>query len=217
MHATRRTRRCIAAGGVALIVTNSLLMFWPQRAYGYSLDKILSSTLIDGSHLLRRRCPTRSSPRCRSARWAGARVVALAFTGVVANFVARNLAHDALQQPAAAAAPRSLTNIGKTISLRFTTDELLMAIYTECKKIIDCSLFSIALLDESTNELSFELDVRDDIAPAEGAHPGRRRAQLLGRHASPAAAHRQRRRRAALRREGRGRHASRPSRGSACR
>ena len=52
------------------------------------------------------------------------------------------------------------TNIGKTISLRFATDELLMVIYVECKKIVDCSLFAIALLDESTNELSFELDVR---------------------------------------------------------
>jgi signal transduction histidine kinase len=57
----------------------------------------------------------------------------------------------------------SLTNIGKTISLRYTTDQLLMAIYTECKKIVDCSLFTIALLDESTNELSFELDVREQV------------------------------------------------------
>src|SRR5205823_2071660 len=57
----------------------------------------------------------------------------------------------------------SLTNIGKTISLRYTTDQLLMAIYTECKKIVDTSLFTIALLDESTDELSFELDVRDGL------------------------------------------------------
>jgi len=91
--------------------------------------------------------------------WGG--VVALAFTGIVANWIARKLAltrsktNDLLQRLA------SLTNIGKTISLRYTTDELLMAIYTECRTAIDCSLFSIALLNEATNELAFELDVRD--------------------------------------------------------
>ncbi len=88
-------------------------------------------------------------------------MVALVFTGTVANCIARNLAltrsktNDLLQRLA------SLTNIGKTISLRYTTDELLMAIYTECTTAIDCSLFSIALLDEQTNELAFELDMRD--------------------------------------------------------
>src|SRR6185503_3397698 len=44
-----------------------------------------------------------------------------------------------------------------------TTEELLNAIYNECKRSVDCTLFTIALLDESTNELSFELDVRDDV------------------------------------------------------
>ncbi|HEY5611500.1 MAG TPA: GAF domain-containing sensor histidine kinase, partial [Thermoanaerobaculia bacterium] len=55
----------------------------------------------------------------------------------------------------------SLSSIGKAISLRFTTDELLMAIHTECRKVVDASLFSIALLDERKGELAFELDVRD--------------------------------------------------------
>ena len=91
----------------------------------------------------------------------------------------------------------SLTNIGKTISLRYTTDQLLTAIYNECKKVVDCTLFTIALLDESTNELSFELDVRDGRSPAEGTHAGRRGTELVGRHAPPAAAHRQRGRREA--------------------
>ncbi|MFP5247352.1 MAG: ATP-binding protein, partial [Thermoanaerobaculia bacterium] len=81
----------------------------------------------------------------------------------VANYVARKLAltrsktNDLLQRLA------SLTNIGKTISLRTTTQELLLAVYTECKTIIDCSLFAIALRDEHTNELSFELDIRDGV------------------------------------------------------
>ncbi|MEP6664322.1 MAG: response regulator, partial [Verrucomicrobiota bacterium] len=68
----------------------------------------------------------------------------------------------------------SLTNIGKTISLRYTTDQLLSAIYNECKRSVDCTLFTIALLDESTNELSFELDIREDIRlPSERIPVGR--------------------------------------------
>jgi len=80
---------------------------------------------------------------------------------VVSNFVARNLAITRGRSQQQLKRIASLTNIGKTISLRFDTDELLMAIYTECKKIVDTTLFTIALLDEQTNELSFELDVHE--------------------------------------------------------
>jgi signal transduction histidine kinase len=150
----------IAAGGAALIVMNGLFMFWPQRAYGYSLEKIFKLYLVDaGISFVALPYATVTALSFGAMGWGG--VVALAFTGVVANQIARNLAltrsksNDLLQRLA------SLTNIGKTISLRFTTAELLLAIYTECKTVIDCTLFSIALLDESANELSFELDVRE--------------------------------------------------------
>jgi signal transduction histidine kinase len=150
----------VAIGGLALIVTNALLMFWPQRAYGYSLQKIRSLTVIDaGISLVALPYAVVTALSFGTIGWGG--VVALAFTGIVANYIARKLAltrsksEDLLQRLA------SLTNIGKTISLRFTTDELLMAVYTECTAVIDSSLFSIALLDEHTNELSFELDIRD--------------------------------------------------------
>ncbi len=150
----------IAAGGAALIFMNSLFMFAPQRAYGYSLEKIFKLYLIDaGISFVALPYATVTALSFGAMGWGG--VVALAFTGVVANQIARNLAltrsksNDLLQRLA------SLTNIGKTISLRFTTVELLLAIYTECKTVIDCTLFSIALLEESTNELSFELDVRE--------------------------------------------------------
>ncbi|HEX7831886.1 MAG TPA: GAF domain-containing protein, partial [Thermoanaerobaculia bacterium] len=150
----------VAIGGFALIVTNALLMFWPQRAYGYSLQKIGNLTLIDaGISLVALPYAVVTALSFGTIGWGG--VVALAFTGMVANYIARKLAltrsksEDLLQRLA------SLTNIGKTISLRFTTDELLMAVYTECSAVIDSSLFSIALLDEHTNELSFELDIRD--------------------------------------------------------
>ena len=160
MDASPANAARIVAGGVALVVTNGLFMFLPQRAYGYSLDKILQVYLIDGGiSLIALPYAVVTSLSFGTIGWGG--VVALAFTGCVANWIARKLAltrsktNDLLQRLA------SLTNIGKTISLRYTTDELLMAIYTECRTAIDCSLFSIALLNDSTNELAFELDVRD--------------------------------------------------------
>jgi len=152
----------IAAGGVALILTNSLLMFWPQRSYGYSIRKIASLYLIDGGiSLVALPYAIVTALSFGTMGWGG--VVALAFTGIVANYIARKLAltrsksNDLLQRLA------SLTNIGKTISLRYTTDELLRAIYTECKTVINSSLFAIALLDEASDQLSFELDMRDGL------------------------------------------------------
>ena len=167
MQATPANAARIAAGGVALIVMNSLLMFWPQRSYGFPLDKIIRLYVVDGSiSVVALPYAVVTALAFGTIGWGG--VVALAFTGTVGNYIARKLArtrsksNDLLQRLA------SLTNIGKTISLRCTTDELLMAIYTECRTVIDCSWFSIALLDESTNELSFELDVRDGaILPKE--------------------------------------------------
>ncbi len=160
MQATPANAARIVAGGLALIITNSLLMVLPQRSYGYSIQKIGHLTLVDaGISLVALPYAVVTTLSFGTIGWGG--VIALAFTGIVANFIARKLAltrsktEDLLQRLA------SLTNIGKTISLRFTTDELLMAIYTECSAVINSSLFSIALLDEHTNELAFELDIRD--------------------------------------------------------
>jgi signal transduction histidine kinase len=160
LDATPANAARIAAGGAMLIITNSLLMFWPQRAYGYSLRKIFSLYMIDaGISYVALPYAIVTALSFGAMGWGA--VVALAFTGVVGNYIARKLAltrsktNDLLQRLA------SLTNIGKTISLRFTTDELLIAIYTECRAVIDCSLFAIALLEEESNELSFELDIRE--------------------------------------------------------
>jgi signal transduction histidine kinase len=160
MDATPVNAARIAAGGAALIVMNSLLMFWPQRSYGFPLEKILRLYLIDGGiSLVALPYAIVTALAFGTIGWGG--VVALAFTGTIGNYIARKLAltrsksDDVLQRLA------SLTNIGKTISLRTTTDELLMTIYTECRTVIDCSWFAIALHNESTHELSFELDVRD--------------------------------------------------------
>ena len=167
LEATPANAARIFAGGVALIAMNTLLMFWPQRSYGFPLGKIVKFSTIDGGiSLVALPYAIVTALSFGTIGWGG--VVALAFTGSVANYIARKLAltrskaNDLLQRLA------SLTNIGKTISLRYSTDQLLAAVYTECRAIIDCSWFSIALLNEPTNELWFELDVRDgELLPKE--------------------------------------------------
>ncbi|MFP5245145.1 MAG: hypothetical protein ACLGH0_00530, partial [Thermoanaerobaculia bacterium] len=127
LQATSANALRIMAGGAALILMNCLLMFWPQRAYGYSFGKILNVYVVDaGISFVALPWATVTALSFGAIGWGG--VVALAFTGCVANYVARKLAltrsktNDLLQRLA------SLTNIGKTISLRYTTDELLLAI-----------------------------------------------------------------------------------------
>jgi signal transduction histidine kinase len=161
-HATFVGAVKIALCGVVLSVTNILLMFRVAQSYGYSLRKIMRIDGVDlAIYLVTVPYAVMTALSFAALGWSA--LIALAFSGSVAIGVARNLAKTrskSLQQLQRIA---SLTNIGKTISLRYTTDELLDAIYKECKRSVDCTLFTIALIDESTNELSFELDVRDDV------------------------------------------------------
>jgi signal transduction histidine kinase len=167
LHVSPSAAWTIALCGAAMIFTNNLMMFRPARAYGYSVPKIVKLDSVDASiYLLTIPYAVVTALSYAAIGWGA--VVALAFTGGVANFIARNLAVTRSRSRRQVQRVASLTQIGKTISLRFTTDELLLAIYTECKKVIDCSLFGIALFDEQTKELSFELDIRDDqILPKE--------------------------------------------------
>jgi len=161
-HATALATVKIALCGVVLSVTNILLMFRVAQSYGYSLRKIMRIDGVDlAIYLLTVPYAVMTALSFAALGWSA--LIALAFSGSVAIGIARNLAKTrskSLQQLQRIA---SLTNIGKTISLRYTTEELLNAIYNECRRSVDCTLFTIALLDESTNELSFELDVRDDV------------------------------------------------------
>jgi signal transduction histidine kinase len=162
LHATPAAGVKIAIASSALILTNTLVMSRAQRAYGYAIARIVRLDILDASvYLVTIPFVVVMALAYATTGWGA--LLALAFTGVVANFVARNLATTRTQSVQLIQRIASLTNIGKTISLRYTTDQLLTAIYTECKKVIDCSLFSIALLDDSTNELAFELDIRDGV------------------------------------------------------
>jgi signal transduction histidine kinase len=169
-EATAMSAIRITVCGIVLILTNSLLMFWPARAYGYSVSKIFHLYVIDGSiSLLALPYAVVTSMAYGAMGWGA--VLALGFTGAVANYIARNLAMTRARGVLQLHRLAALTTIGKTISLRFTNDELLWAIYTECKKSVDCTLFSIALYDEENNQLVFELDVRDDVLLAKETIP----------------------------------------------
>ena len=161
VHATPANALRVVVAGVAVIASNLTIMFMPERAYGYTLAKIVKIDAIDAGIDLCTLPYAIVLAMSYGSMGYGA-VLALTFTGVVANLIARNLAATRARSERQLQRLASLTNIGKTISLRFTTDQLLMAIYTECRKIVDSTLFTIALLDEESNELSFELDVREE-------------------------------------------------------
>jgi signal transduction histidine kinase len=161
-HATLAAAVKIALCGVVLSVTNILLMFRVAQSYGYSPRKIMRLDGVDMAiYLLTVPYAVITALSFAALGWSA--LVALAFSGSVAIGIARNLAKTRMKSIQQLQRIASLTNIGKTISLRYTTEELLNAIYNECKRSVDCTLFTIALLDEAANELSFELDVRDDV------------------------------------------------------
>jgi len=160
LQATPLAAAKIAIAGIAMIFMNELLMYRPMKSYGYDSEKITRLYFADASiYVLSIPYAVVLALAYGEIGWGA--VLALVFTGSVAHLTGRGLAVTRTKSVQQLQRIASLTNIGKTISLRYTTDQLLMTIYTECKKIVDCSLFTIALLDESTDELCFELDVRD--------------------------------------------------------
>ncbi|HEV7766292.1 MAG TPA: histidine kinase dimerization/phospho-acceptor domain-containing protein, partial [Thermoanaerobaculia bacterium] len=150
----------ITACGIVLVLANNLIVARVERAYGYSISTTLKTAVIDTSiYLVTIPYAILTAFAYGSIGWGG--VLASAFTWIIANVVARNLAQVRVDREQLIQRLASLTNIGKTISLNFTTDELLMQVFTECRKVMDVSMFGIALHDASTNELSFELSVVD--------------------------------------------------------
>ena len=143
--------------GLVLILANNLLMEAVMVAYGYPRDKRLRISLIDASiYLITFPYVVLMTFAIPELGLAG--FLALAFSALVINYVARRFADARYRTRNQLQRLVSLSNIGKTISLNFTTDELLETIYRECRKVVDVTLFSIALVDEATDELAFEID-----------------------------------------------------------
>src|SRR5436190_62425 len=91
MHPTPVAAMLIALCGAAMILTNQLVMFRAARAWGYSVSKIVKLDTIDSSiYFLTIPYAVVTALSYGAIGWGA--VVALAFTGGVANFIARNLA-----------------------------------------------------------------------------------------------------------------------------
>ena len=148
----------IGVGAIVLILANNLIVLRVERAYGYSWATTAKTAVIDSSiYIVTIPYAILTTFAYGSIGWGG--VLAAAFTWIIANAVARNLAAIRADREQLIQRLTSLTNIGKTISLDCTTDDLLMRIYSECRNVIDISIFSIALYDGSSNELAFELNI----------------------------------------------------------
>jgi len=151
----------IVAAALIMIFANVLLMIPVMQAYGYG--KTTRARLIySDSSIYFLALPFALMMTFSYVRIGLGAFMSLGFTGALINYVAKKLASARSETRQQLQRVASLSNIGKTISLNFTTDQLLMTIYTECKKVVDVSMFSIALLDDASNTLSFEVDIQYD-------------------------------------------------------
>jgi signal transduction histidine kinase len=161
----------IALAGTVLIVVNNAIMMRAQRAFGYPTAVRLKLAALDSSIYIL----TIPYAIITTLAWTVAGLWGLvlsAFTGILANWVGKKLAFARYANEDLVRRLSSLTNIGKTISLSFTPDQLLQAIHTECRRVVDTTLFSIALYDEERRELRFELNA------CEGEYQGRATIEL---------------------------------------
>jgi signal transduction histidine kinase len=156
--------------GIVLIAANLAIMVPIMIAYGYSAAQQRDLALSDASISLL----ALPYAICMTLSWVQmgwSVTLALAFTGVLINLVANRLASARGQTRRQLQRLASLSQVGKTVSLNFPTDELLMTIYTECRKVVDATFFTIALYDETTNELAFELDMHEGVEAPKGRMP----------------------------------------------
>jgi signal transduction histidine kinase len=171
LEPTWRNAGLIAVGGLVLVAGNNLVMLRPGRAIGLSWERIARLYPIDASiHVLT--LPYSIVVAMSFGAFGLAGVIALLVQLTMAFYVTRKMAIAQNQSRQLLQRLASLTNIGRAISLT-TTDNLLMTVYTECKKVIDTTVFSIALLDEKARELALELLIQnDEILPKQRIPPG---------------------------------------------
>ncbi|HEY2094684.1 MAG TPA: GAF domain-containing sensor histidine kinase [Thermoanaerobaculia bacterium] len=159
LRATWTAAGQIALAGVALLIANHIVMKQVEAAHGYTILQMMKVSVIDGAVYATTLPYAIFTALSYPALGAGA-IAAWAFTGVLLDYITRNLATTRATRDHLVQQLASVSNVGKTISLRFTTDELLDAIYKACEKVIELQFFSIAVYDEESNELACELDVR---------------------------------------------------------
>ena len=161
MHPSTRAAGQIAICAVIFCLANDVVTARVEWAFGYPVKKMLELGIVDSTiYLITLPYAILLTFSYGTIGWGG--VLAAAFSGVIANAMARKLASTRNDKEQLALRLASLTNIGKTTSLRHSTDDLLRTIYEECKQVIDARMFGIALLDEKTNELCSVLRVDNE-------------------------------------------------------
>jgi signal transduction histidine kinase len=150
----------VSVCGLVMIGTNSAVMFRIQRAYGYTTEKILRSSVTDAT-ILALGIPFSFITAFATLHSGVFGLVSCAFIGIWVNAVVRSLARARTANEELVERLASLTNIGKSISISSGREELLTTIYRECSRVVDAKHFSIALFDPSSRELFFALDVVD--------------------------------------------------------
>ena len=175
----------IAICAIILVVVNNLIVTRVELAYGYSFATTIKTAIVDHTiYLVTIPYAILTTFAYGAIGWGG--MLASAFTLLIANAVARNLAAIRADRENLIQRLTSLTNIGKTISLNCTIDELLMTVYTECSAVINASIFSIALHESSRNELSFELNIENgQLLPKERLAVGGGLNSWVFQHAKP--------------------------------
>ncbi|HJW92752.1 MAG TPA: ATP-binding protein [Thermoanaerobaculia bacterium] len=162
LEATLASAGRIALCGLALQLTNCAVMANVERAYGYAartipilllVDLLVFLTTLPFAVLVAVSVP--------SLRWPG--LLGWSGVGVLINLIARKLAVERSASRDLVKRLSSLTNVGRTIALNVSTMDLMISVYEACKEVVDVSFFTIALLDETANELRLEYDIRADV------------------------------------------------------
>jgi len=142
----------IALFAVVFVLSNNVIVSRVELALGYSLRTSAWLGVVDSAiYMITLPYAILTTFSYGGIGWGG--VLAAAVTGVIVNIMGRKLAVTRTDKAVLAQRLASLTNIGKTVSMRYSTDELLPAIHAECGKVLDASMFSIGLFDEETKEI----------------------------------------------------------------
>jgi len=142
----------IVVFALVFVLSNNVIVSRVELALGYSAKTSAYLGLVDCAiYMITLPYAILTTFSYAGIGWGG--VLAAAFTGVIVNAMGRKLALTRTDKERLAQRLASLTSIGKTVSLRYSADELLPVVYSECGKVIDVTMFTIALLDDATNEL----------------------------------------------------------------
>ncbi|HEY6140371.1 MAG TPA: ATP-binding protein [Thermoanaerobaculia bacterium] len=143
---------------VVFVVANNLIVSRVELALGYSIKTSAKLGVVDCAiYMITLPYAILTAFSYGGIGWGG--VLAAAVTGVIVNIMGRGLAQTRTDKARLAQRLASLSSIGNSVSRRYSTDELLPAIWDECSKVIDAAMMNITLVDTEAGELHSVLRV----------------------------------------------------------